>query len=151
MPAVAGGVLFFLIVLGFASALIAFPLRVAYLCQGEPPEPCTCHGVGDAPDGFAFDRVSMGPGGGVMRAALILFGVGLVCFVAWFGYRRSRSVGETPIPSEGLFKLLPTIWLTMWLVAAVMVYNSRPGPCEDQGALGLPVGASSVACELSSA
>ena len=148
LTAVVGGILLILIALGLASALIAFPLRVPYVCRGESPRPCTCYRRGEEPGSFVWNRSSMGPAEGVKWAALVVFGAGLICIVAWLTYRRSRSVDGTQVASEGLFKLLPGVGLALWLVALVIfAFSSSPGPCEDQGALGLLAGAWSGACD----
>jgi hypothetical protein len=81
---------------------------------------------------------------GTTRLALVVTGVGLVCIVAWSGYRRSRRRRE----SAGFFKLLPWISLALMVLGLwVAAIEAGSDPCQDQGAAGLLVrGAGPVGC-----
>ncbi|MGE5210818.1 MAG: hypothetical protein ACM3MM_06115 [Acidobacteriota bacterium] len=144
---VVGGVLLILATLAavLAAALIALSRapRVTYYCIGESPRPCTCFREGEEPAGFMFNRVSTGAAHDTTVAGLVVLGVGLVCIVAWFVHRRSRS-HNTQAP-EGVFKLLLPIGLVLTFVGLAIPIMRGPAPCEDQGALG-PVSALSGAC-----
>jgi hypothetical protein len=144
---VVGGVLLILAALAVALAAVLIPLsrapRVTYYCIGELPRPCTCFREGEEPAGFLFNRVSTGAAHETTVAGLVVLGVGLVCIVAWFVYRRSRS-RNTQAP-QGFFKLLLPIGLVLTFAGLAIPIMRGPAPCEGQGAIGL-VGALSGTC-----
>lgn len=144
---VVGGVLLILTALAVALAAVLIRLslapRVTYYCVGESPRPCTCYREGEAPAGFVFNRVSSGVAHDTTVAGLVVLGVGLVCIVAWFVYRRSRSHnGQVP---QGFFKVLLPIGVVLTIFGLAIPVMRGPAPCQDQGALEL-VGALSGTC-----
>ena len=88
----------------------------------------------------------MGPAEDLTRPSLIMFAVGLACIAAWIVYRIARRRDDEPAESSGLFKLLPGVGLVL-VVLSVTAFDSGPSPCQDQGALGTPVGAFAGACD----
>ena len=142
-----GGVLLILAALATALAAVLIPLSQRatsdVLLHRRVATPVYLLREGEEPAGFLFNRVSTGAAHETTVAGLVVFGVGLVCIVAWFVYRRSRS--RNAQAPQGFFKLLLPIGLVLTFVGLAIPIMSGPAPCEGQGAIGL-VGTLSGTC-----